>query len=345
MENSNSASPEWNELIEVSKKFSTANKVKLKYEEILNELTIFQNLIDFGKGVESKILTSLFTFTIQAVSDPDFDNSVIGENLLITVENISDIFTFNREYWYFSLDINRGSSASVWRFEKQFFKPGDKEKFIVKFTPNFGNSGSQEIKISLILSLLMDEKRFLRIFQGTRIFVDVLHLLSPGKRLPYSGNTFDQSFLSGESSGSNPNYPPIDKFHIKLKKSLRHKFPTLFLNNSLHRGFGNWSDLDNLKEFTVYFESEKIVVTLTEDLKWIVQCSNPQLLFAIKVAIYKRLLHLQGLKIESPSQEHCEMLCKLKFKLESTNNRLENCDFHEIFLLLREVSEQIQFYL
>jgi hypothetical protein len=345
-EESSTATATIHNLVQLSKKLADANRSKQKYELQLVQLTFFANFTEMIRENEREVLESLFTFTTQVVPDPESLNS--GENIFLTVENGTSDFTFDSLFWYLTVSFNKGVDVTIWSLESPL-TPGKRESFYTKFihTPDFS---PVQIDISLTFATSFNENNFIRVFRLTTILIDILHLLSPSRRLTFRNASLGPPYilrLDASLSEENKSLPPILRFDLKCNEALKKMFPSLLLPDSAHRGFpASFHEFISSEEFSVYADEERVLVCKESDVISI-RTYSAKLLFAVKLALIRRLLKHDELRISCPTDADCDKLYRLKLLLESANDANNEAfqfgDFQEIYLSLRQVSEGLQF--
>jgi len=356
-------------LIADSRRLTLVNSRKRDHEEILKELTMFRN---FSAIIHSDGSSSSKVFEVSVKVEPSGVASSAGflthssrETAIINVQNISENFAFNPKYWQFVVSFENGESVNAFTIEKTLL-PGGSETFCPTFSTDC-NISPVRITVKLVFSLKFKSRHFVKAITLRRLVIDILHLLNPGKLFlsqmfvcTLSPNeTANFSHLFHEvSKNDTKSLPAVTQFFLHFdSEMLRHFMDHIVLNDSLGRaGLSHEiiQDRNSLNpSLQVFYQAEEISISAKPKGPGVLvsfKSSNSKVLFAIRIAILRRLVHMSNIKVKCPDDKICEKLYDLKLRVENLeragdSSDVEIADFMDVYLELREISEMIQFIL
>lgn len=346
-------SSEVEQLVAQSKKLRDSSKRKNHLQNILSELTVCKNVATLSTRLKT-FSTKILSVSCQVVPSSNIPLHFANQTLIITVKNVSDSLIFNSDHWQFCVGVD--SSQSTWNLETSL-EPGQIDKFCCPLKSNSCNLPQHKISVALKFAIQFESKTYTRHFPIQECIVDALHFLDPGRSLG-EGGTVDVNFSEERSfidilSDNEPDvsFPTITKFIFNLDSSLKERFvKEILLRDSLHRGFSEClSKLDSAQEIFVYYVGQQIEVKISDSSEMIsVSCLNPSVLCAVKAAILRRLICVEGIMVDGLSDSKLEKLHSIKLKLSSFESEcdpesVDVSDLMEFYLELREVSESIRF--
>jgi hypothetical protein len=356
-------------LIAESRRLTEVNAKKCEAERVLKELTMFKNLSNVLSGNEIKEKVLKVSTKVVPNGIASYGSSLAPaqhEVVTITVQNISDNFSFNPTYWQFVINMRNGDSVSAYSVEKQL-EPGMCETFSCAFTTD-SNISPVQIKLNLIFSLKFRESLFVRTVHVSNIFIDILHLLSPGRTSssimydstlsPSESCSFSDLYSTSDKGGKDKQLPAVTLFFFHFDSEMsKHFLENVILTESICRGFSS----DVIKQLSgspdsslkVFYQEEEITISSKPKGSGAIvsfKSANPKLLFALKVAVLRRLMCMKNVKVNSPDDDVCEKLYELKLRVEDLGRSdnvddLKVTDLMDIYLELRDISEMIQFIL
>jgi len=340
-------------LIEISKKIREGTAEKEKYSVLLRNLNFFVNFCQLVYDKEEGVRL-FFKVTQKLLSTP------LGETLVLSIENSTTELTFSSTHWSFWLqqETSNGTRNCSTLNLANPLSPGGVERLSVPL-PLQAFYGLT-YKLCLVFTLSFNDTHFQRIFPCGRVEVDILHVLSHGKRLDALPPMDPLLLLNCRStkSAQRPRTPPSVKFEFKANETLRKEFLRIFLGDAAHRGFSlqlfhpQSAHPESATPFVAFVGSEEVRVEIGTD-RIVLRTFSQALLEALKQGIFTRLHNLDGVRLKGPGDAHWDELYRLKLRLSSptavdVTGRGEatvESELEESYLLLRKVTEGLEFSL
>lgn len=341
------------QLVAQSKKLRDVSRKRNYLQNMLSELTVCKNVAALSTRLK-KFSTNILSVACQVVPSSNLPLQFANQTLIIAIKNASDNLIFNSDHWQFCVGID--SAQSTWNLETSL-EPGQIDKFCCPLKTNAFNFPHHKVSVALKFTIQFESKTYTRHFPIQECIVDVLHFLDPGRSLGESG-TVNFNCAEGRSfvdllsdNESDISFPPITKFIFNIDASLKEIFvKEILLRDSLHRGFSeSLPELNSTPEISVHYMGNKIEIKKSDNSELIsVSCLNPSVLCAVKAAILRRFICVEGIMVDGLSDSNLEKVHSIKLKLSSFESECnpESVDVTNLFqfyLDLREVSESIRF--
>ncbi len=319
----------------------------------MSVLTVCKNVAALSTRLKM-FSTNILSVACQVVPSSNLPLQFANQTLIITVQNVSKHLVFNSDHWQFCVGVD--CSQSTWNLETSL-EPGQIDKFCCPLKANTFNLPHHKISVALKFTIQFESKTYTRHFPIQECIVDALHFLDPGRSLGESGTvnfyfSRERSFVHLLSDNeSDVSFPTITKFIFNLDASLKERFvKEILLCDSLHRGFSQClPELVCTAEVSVYYIGNKIEIKISDNSEMIsVSCLNPSVLCAVKAAILRRLICIEGIMVDGLSDSKLEKVHSIKLKLNSFESEcnpelVDASDLMQFYLELREVSESIRF--